>query len=438
MTITGDSAESIADSVRSLVDRGDLVPGQQLPPVRALSGELGVHRNTVVSAYQRLTATGTVSTRGRAGTIVSATAPVPEEGLVHEDAQLRDIGHGNPGTSWLPDPRQAFARLADREAPSVLYGSEALDADVERWARQWIATDQPREFDLVLTAGAVDAVERLLAQSLTRGDAVALEDPCFLTSINSARLAGYRTLPVPVDAEGMTPDGLRAALEAGARAVVCTPRAHNPTGASLTASRAAELRDVLSGHRHVLVVEDDHFSRLSTSGYHSIIGDQHHRWALVRSVSKFLGPDLRLAVVAADRYTVRRLRRRLSPGTTWVSHILQRIVTTMLDDDTTADRIREAGEHYARRNADFVQAFDGTPVAAVPGDGLNVWLTAPGSSQVIASRLSERGWRVRTGDEFSLTETGSDQSLRLTVHDLGDAELQMLAEDILAVVAMDS
>ena len=69
--ITGDSAESIAGSVRELVDRGDLAPGQQLPSVRALSGELGVHRNTVVSAYRRLATTGTVSTRGRAGTAVT-------------------------------------------------------------------------------------------------------------------------------------------------------------------------------------------------------------------------------------------------------------------------------------------------------------------------------------------------------------------------------
>ena len=73
-------------------------------------------------------------------------------------------------------------------------------------------------------------MERLLAQALQRDDAVALEDPCFLASIHLARLGGYRAVPVPVDGEGMTVDGLRSALAQGVRAVVCTPRAQNPTG----------------------------------------------------------------------------------------------------------------------------------------------------------------------------------------------------------------
>src|SRR5699024_289680 len=129
---------------------------------------------------------------------------------------------------------------------------------------QWVALDVPAgaDADLTLTSGAVDAIERLLAQALVRDDAVALEDPCFLASLQTVRLAGYRPLPVPVDAEGMTPTGLRAALEAGARAVVITPRAQNPTGASLGAERAEALRAVLADHPFVLVVLDDHFSFL--------------------------------------------------------------------------------------------------------------------------------------------------------------------------------
>src|SRR5699024_8768398 len=112
-------------------------------------------------------------------------------------------------------------------------------------------------------SGAVDAIERLLAQALVRDDAVALEDPCFLASIQTVRHAGYRALPVPVDEEGMTPQGLRAALEAGARAVVLTPRAQNPTGASLSETRAHALREVLAEHPYVLVIIDDYFSFLS-------------------------------------------------------------------------------------------------------------------------------------------------------------------------------
>src|SRR5690606_15936041 len=201
-------------------------------------------------------------------------------------------------------------------------------------------------------------------------DAVALEDPCWLAGIQTARLGGYRAVPVPVDEDGMTVAGLRAALAEGVRAVVCTPRAQNPTGASLSAQRAAELRAVLADHPYVLVIEDDHFSLLSARPFHSIVGPEHRRFALVRSVSKFLGPDMCLAVTASDPDTAARLALRLSPGTTWVSHLLQRLAHALLADDDVRAGITRAATRYAQRNADFAAQLtaEGLPVTA--GDGL--------------------------------------------------------------------
>ncbi|HCJ50047.1 MAG TPA: transcriptional regulator PtsJ, partial [Microbacterium sp.] len=68
LEIAGDSAAEIADSVRSLIDRGILQPGSPLPPVRTLAETIGVNRNTVVAAYRQLAAAGAVETAGRAGT----------------------------------------------------------------------------------------------------------------------------------------------------------------------------------------------------------------------------------------------------------------------------------------------------------------------------------------------------------------------------------
>ena len=430
--ITGQTAEGIAGSIRLLVDRGILAPGDALPPVRTLAADLGVHRNTVVSAYRTLTSVGVAVTRGRGGTSVADPAPVAEEGG-SGDARYTDVASGNPGVRWLPDAATVArvaagtARTADRP---VLYGTGTVDPALREVADRWIAADRPRPFTLHVTGGAVDAVERLLAQELSRGDAVALEDPCFLTSVNTVRLAGYRTVPVPVDAEGMTPAGLRAALAAGVRAVVCTPRAHNPTGASLTASRAAELRRILADHPWVLVIEDDHFSLLSTQPYRPVIGAGQRRWALVRSVSKFLGPDLRLAVVACDDRTAGRLGARLSPGTTWVSHLLQRTAAGLLTDPGVRARMSAARDDYARRNGDFVALLAGRGVTASAGDGLNVWVRTGGDAQAAARRLADRGWLVRPGGEFALTPGTAAGHLRVTVHDLDAAAASALADDI--------
>ena len=426
--ITGATASEIAASVRALHERGALRRGDALPPVRELAAQLQVNRNTAVAAYRLLAQAGVVTARGRAGTVIAGLEAVAQEGYA-QDSVLRDIGTGNPDPRRIPQPSAALAGAIGRP---VLYGEPVIDPALEERALAWVRDDLPDQtVRITVTNGAVDAVERLLAQALLRDDAVALEDPCFLASIHTVRLGGYRAVPVPVDAEGMTVDGLRAALAAGVRAVICTPRAQNPTGATLSPARAAELRAVLADHPYVLVIEDDHFSMLSQRRYETLIGPGHRRFALIRSVSKFLGPDMCLAVAATDPETAERLAFRLSPGTTWVSHILQRLVLAQLTDETALAEIADAGRHYAERNRDFAAELTARGLPAEPADGLNLWVELPVQARTVAERLMRRGWLARTGDEFQLAEHPEpSHHLRLTVHDLTNEESARLLDDL--------
>ncbi|QBR74391.1 aminotransferase class I/II-fold pyridoxal phosphate-dependent enzyme [Microbacterium sediminis] len=428
LRISGATAAEIADSIRALVERGALAPGDALPPVRTLAATLGVNRNTAVAAYRQLAAAGLVTSQGRAGTRIAGTPATPQEGFA-PSTELVDVGSANPDPALLPRLEPALRALEPRP---VLYGEAVIDAGLERWAREWLAPDTPRDPRLTITNGSFDAVERLLAQALTRDDAVALEDPCYLATIRTARLAGYRPLGVPVDAEGMTVEGLRAALAEGARAVVCTPRAQNPTGAGLTEARATALREVLADHPYVLVIEDDHYSLLSRHPYRSMIAPDHRRWALVRSVSKFLGPDMSLAVVASDPHTADRLAQRLSPGTTWVSHLLQRLAHALLSDPDTRASIDRAGAHYAARNAAFADRLGSRGLAVAPGDGLSLWIPVHDPAREVAARLRTRGWLVRPGDEFSIDAAAPSHHLRVTAHHLDDAAQERLAADVAA------
>ncbi|HAQ60115.1 MAG TPA: transcriptional regulator PtsJ [Microbacterium sp.] len=425
--ITGGTATEIAESVRDLLERSAFRPDDALPPVRALAEELGVNRNTVMAAYRQLATAGLVVSRGRAGTRVADRSRVAQEGF-SGTGSLRDVGTGNPDPRFIPDPSAALTSMAGRP---VLYGEPVIDTGLATWAEEWMRADLgDRPGRLTITSGAVDAVERLLAQALTRDDAVALEDPCFLASIQTVRLGGYRAIPVPVDEEGMTVEGIRAALDQGVRAVVCTPRAQNPTGASLTPARAEQLRAVLAEHPYVLVIEDDHFSLLSRDTYHSIVGPDHRRWALVRSVSKFLGPDMCLALVASDPHTAERLALRLSPGTTWVSHLLQRLVHALVVDPGARARIASASAHYEQRNGEFARRLADRGITCGGTDGLNLWVRLPQSAGTVAEGLRARGWLVRTGDEFALRDAAASHHLRLTVHDLADPDAERLADDL--------
>ncbi|WP_075255811.1 MocR-like B6 salvage transcription factor PtsJ [Herbaspirillum camelliae] len=414
MQIKGETASDIFDSVRALARGGDLLPGQALPTVRSLAATLGVNRNTVSLAYQRLAAAGVAVTQGRLGTVICEPAGSDEQEGVPPDSPLADLSSGNPAPAWLPD---IGAAMPGRVYQSRLYGEPPIGPALDTLGHHWLAPDSRDGLALNLTHGAVDAVERLLATYLVAGDRVAVEDPCFLGSINTLRTQGLQAVGVPMDGEGMQALGLERALAQGAQAVIVTPRAQNPTGCSLSPERAQALREVLAQHPHVLVIVDDHFSLLSTMEYYSVLPANARRWALVRSVSKMLGPDLRLAFVGSDGQTADRLRLRLSGGTTWVSHLLQDAVSACLSSAKVGAQIQQARDDYARRRLGMAAVLQARGLrCSLPADGLNLWLPLPHSGQAVVSAMALRGWLVRAGDAFGI-ETPA-HGLRITVSGL--------------------
>ncbi len=428
MKITGRTASDIFESVRREAHAGRLAAGQALPPVRELADRLDVNRNTVAAAYRKLVAAGIAETLGRNGTVIRPLARAGEQEGMPPGSLLMDLASGNPDPAWLPDPLRALA--ASGYQPT-LYGAPVLDPELERLARQWLGPDCRNDYSLTLTHGAVDAIERLLAAYLVPGDKVAVEDPCFLGSLNTLRSAGLEASPVAMDAQGMLPEALETALADGAQAVLCTPRAQNPTGCGVTERRARDLRRVLARHPHVLVIEDDHFALLAQSPYFSIVPPTTTRWALVRSVSKGFGPDLRMAFVASDQNTAARLGMRLAPGTTWVSHLLQAAVRELLGSDDAMARIRAAGGTYAQRREALIGALRAEGFAArQPCDGFNVWVPLPAdaSAEAVAHALARLGWCVRTGEVFAIA---SDvPALRITTSTLEPTDAARFASHL--------
>ncbi len=427
MQPTGSTVAEIIENIRQQVQSGALPAGQPLPPVRALAARLGVNRNTVASAYKRLGALGIAETRGRLGTRIAARTTSGEQDGGRPDSTLTDVASGNPHSRWLPDLAHVLA--SSRAAPR-LYGEAPMNAGLVELGRHWFEADCPPDFELDLTHGAVEAIERLAAAHLVTGDAVAVEDPCFLGAISALRIAGMNAIGIPVDAEGMRPEALGHALRRGARAVLITPRAHNPTGASLTPRRAAALREVLARFPLAFVIVDDHYALLSDTPYASVLPPTTLRWALVRSVSKALGPDLRVAFVASDRVTSQRLRLRLSPGLTWVSHLLQDIVETCLRSPATAKMIQQARRSYQANREDLVRMLRGRGIEVpAPSDGFNVWLPLASDSNRIALDMARLGWLVRAGESFGVQ--APTPALRLTVSSLADDQTKRLADDLI-------
>ncbi|WP_097925722.1 aminotransferase class I/II-fold pyridoxal phosphate-dependent enzyme, partial [Streptomyces sp. wa1063] len=331
-----------------------------------------------------------------------------------------------PDPDLLPDLGPALAAAAAADAASRgLYGQDAVVAEFTAYARAALDADGVPAGPVAVTSGALDAIERVLAAHLRPGDAVAVEDPGWGSVLDLVTALGLRAVPVGVDDSGPVAADVERALRAGARALVVTDRAQNPTGASLDASRARELRAVLGRHPDVLLIEDDHGHAIVDLPLHPLAGVTAH-WAFVRSAAKAYGPDLRVATLTGDTVTVDRVagRQRLGPG--WVSRLLQRALLHLWTSD--AIDTRAVSRSYGDRRDALIHALAERGVVARGRSGMNVWVPVSDETGAVA-RLLHAGWAVAPGARFRLD---TPQGVRLTVSPLTSADIGPLADAVAA------
>ncbi|MGW6708204.1 aminotransferase class I/II-fold pyridoxal phosphate-dependent enzyme [Streptomyces sp. NPDC054956] len=428
--IIGRRASEIAASVEAGVGSGALAPGALLPPMRELAGALGVNPNTVAAAYRTLRDRGVIETDGRRGSRVRArpaTAPRDEMRMA-VPAGTRDVTSGNPDVRLLPALGEALAGAARRYAlEPTLYGQDPVVPELARLARAGLDADGVPAGAVAVTSGALDGIERVLTAHLRPGDAVAVEDPGWGSVLDLVPGLGLRVLPVAVDDDGPVPASVARVLAEGARAMLVTARAQNPTGAAVSAERAAELRAVLSGHPEVLVIDDDHGHGIVDLPL-NVLGGATRHWALVRSTAKAYGPDLRLAVLTGDDVTLDRVRGRQRLGPGWVSRLLQYTVVELWNAGAV-DHAAVARSYGERRDA-LVAALAERGVRAHGRSGMNVWVPVADETAVVTSMLGA-GWAIAPGARFRVE---SRPAVRMTVSALSLSDVPGLAAALAAAV----
>jgi DNA-binding transcriptional MocR family regulator len=411
-------------SIESAVDGAALRPGAPLPSVRSLAGDLGVSPATVAAAYRDLRMRGVVASRPRRGVHVAFRPPLAGGAAAQVPDGVVDLATGNPDPALLPP-----LPLLDPPDRPRLYGQQPNLSTLLDVARRDLAPDGIATDHLAVTSGALDGIDRILDVHVRPGDRVAVEDPCWTGTRDLLRVRGFEAVGVEVDERGMVPDALARALRSRVQVVLVTPRAHNPTGAALDELRATELRRVLATDPDALVIEDDHAGDVGGAAHHTLTAGRQ-RWAVVRSVAKALGPDLRLALLAGDRFTVSRVEGRQLLGPGWVSTILQRVVVAMLTDPATRSILHDATAIYARRRTALLAALTAAGVDATGRSGMNVWVRVHEEAPLVAGLL-RAGWAVRAGEPFRLaTEPG----LRITTAALATGDAARLAGDLAALL----
>jgi DNA-binding transcriptional MocR family regulator len=417
----GSSASEIAASVEAAVAAGRLYPGAPLPSVRGLARDLGVSPTTVAAAFADLRRRGVVTSRPRSGTRVAERPPLRPALPSGALPRGRDLVTGSPDPELLPDLAPA---LREVDAAHRMYGGEPVLPELAAVAARAFDADGVPARRVCVVNGALDGIERVLTAHLAPGDAVAVEDPGWPGVLDLARTLGLRLVPVAIDARGMLPAALADAQRAGARAVVVTPRGHNPCGAAFDGERAADLREILSDD--LLVLEDDHLGPVAGTPWHTLVAGRE-RWAAVRSVSKWLGPDLRLAVLTGDETTLARVEGRQSLGPGWVSGLVQQLVARLWSDPRVMAGVERAAAAYAERR-DALAALVGVPA---PPSGINLWLPVPDEDAAVGALLAD-GWAVAAGAPYRLSPGAA---IRITTAALLPDEAARLAAAIERAVA---
>jgi DNA-binding transcriptional MocR family regulator len=392
--LAGRNAKEISASVEAAVRSGGLAPGDHLPPVRSLAQELGVSPTTVAAAYRELRRRGITTGAGRGGTRVRPAPPVGMRGYPRPPEGTRDLLTGAPDPALLP----SLPALPSPAHTARLYGNAQVAPRLRRLAADRFAADGVDAAYLAVTGGAMDAIERVLATWLTPGDRVIVEDPGHAVTFDLIAAMGLVAVPVQVDGYGVIPERLAAALASGAHAAIFTPRAQSATGAAWDAARAGALREVVRRYPSAAVIEDDHGGPVSGVAAHTVT-DGLDRWVTVRSVSKSLGPDLRLAVLAGDETTVARVSGRQALGTGWVSYLLQETVAELWSQ--TAWLTHATGAYGERRDA-LRAALASHDIPVIGGrSGFTCWVPVIDEDRVTMA-LAEAGWAVAPGRRFRI------------------------------------
>jgi len=427
----GRTAKEISASVEAGVRGGQLTPGDHLPPVRELASQLGISPTTVAAAYSDLRRRGLTTGSGRAGTRIRGAPPVSSRLYLSAPAGTRDLITGGPDPDLLPLLPAWPARRAAR-----MYAEAPVSPRLRRLAAGQLAADGIDTASLAVTGGALDGIERVLATWLSPGDRVIVEDPGHAVTFDLLAAMGFTAVPVPVDDLGIRPAELAAVLAKGAGALIVTPRAQAATGAAWDAGRAAEIAGMLRRYPSAGVIEDDHAGPVAgVPAFSACAGlDQSprspgskgpHRWVTLRSVSKSLGPDLRLAMVAGDEATITRVAGRQALGTGWVSYQLQEMVADLWSDAAVTQTLATAAQVYAARGAALRSALAVHGITASGRSGFTCWVPAADEDGVAAA-LAEAGWAVAPGRRFRIA---APPGVRISFARLAEADAASFAAD---------
>ncbi|MDB5842311.1 MAG: PLP-dependent aminotransferase family protein [Herminiimonas sp.] len=428
-------AEELAQSIRS----GVMKPGDRLPSVRQASRSRGVSPSTVFEAYYRLEARGLIRARERSGYYVIAgstslppepdaashpaedSTPVDISQLVFavlESSRTRDVvpfGSAFPSPFLFPMARLARAMASTVHAMDPWSAVDDLtpgNAGLRRQiALRYLADGmQVHTDEIIITNGALDALNLCLLAVARPGDSVIIESPAFYGALQALERIGLQAVEVPTHPrEGIDLGALATAIERHRpKACWLMTNFQNPLGSLMPDQKKRELVELLTRH-DVPLIEDDVYGELYFGARRPLPAKAFDTNGLVMhcsSFSKCLAPGYRVGWAAPGRYARAVARHKLTTSLS-ASAPAQAALAEYLSKGGYDKHLRQLRHALSVQQSAMMQAvvrhFPPGTRATRPLGGYFLWIEMPGEVDAleIHREASARGISVAPGPMFS-------------------------------------
>jgi DNA-binding transcriptional MocR family regulator len=410
---------ALADELTASIRAGQLRPGDRLPSVRHASRNRRVSPATVFQAYYLLEARGLIAARDRSGYYVTALAAArprilhkpstPKTDSISVDVGERvfeilgatmhrdvvPLGSAFPAPTLFPLARLATAmasavkRLHPRTSVEyLLQGNLALRQRIAlRYALDGMRL---RDDDIVITNGAMEALNLCLAAVTRPGDAVVIESPAFYAALQALERNGLRAIEAPTHPQhGIDLDALETILrEQRPRACWLMPNFQNPLGSLMPEENKRQLVDLLTRHDTPLI-EDDVYAELYFGERRPLPAKAFDRAGIVlhcSSFSKCLAPGYRIGWAVPGRYAQTVARLKLSASLT-ASVPAEAALATYLQGGGYDRHLRTLRRALAAQRERMLDAignfFPSATSVTLPQGGYFVWLQCPRGTNAI-------------------------------------------------------
>ena len=413
----GDSpGERLVQAVASDIAAGLIPPGARLPPHRELADALKIGLGTVTKAYRLLARRGFVQSVHGRGTFV-AGGPVRPSDVV-------DLSVNVPPQVLSDRLLAASLRDLARRLDAESFGSYVPAGGRERHRQvfaEWLTGQGLRtDADAVLLChGAQHALSIALAVACRPGGTVLTEAWSYPGALRIARHRRQTVVGLAMDAQGLRPDALAAALRRlrGKRSsvVLCTtPTVQNPTATTMGASRRRKVAALCRAHG-VVIVEDDVYSIFGEAGLPKLAALAPERTLHVTGLSKTLSPGLRAGCLVVPPAWREAARGELQASSTSASLLSCLIVEEWLTDGTALTVARLIREEAIRRTQLAAELLPGLARSGA-GQGFHVWLPMPrAQARKLAQRCAAAGILVPPPDGFLADPRKEASGVRLSL-----------------------